>query len=68
MSYKDTADAIMRDFRTSMADTAMYTFDSSESARAVLDVMEQPDWLTAEQHSFMLTLAMTNTDERKLSV
>ena len=68
MSAKDAAEAILRDFRTSMADTAMYIFDSVESARAVLDVMEHPDWLMAEQHSFMLTLAMTNTDERKLSV
>ena len=68
MSAKDTADAILRDFRTSMADTAMYTFDSSESARAVLDVMEQPDWLTAEQHSFVLTLEMVDTDERRLTI
>ena len=28
MSAKDVADAILRDFRTSMADTAVYTFDS----------------------------------------
>ena len=68
MSYKDTADAILRDFRTSMADTAIYAFDSEKSAQAVLDVMEQPDWLTAEQHSFVLTLEMVDTDERKLTI
>ena len=30
MSAKDVADAILRDFRTSMADTAVYTFESEE--------------------------------------
>ena len=69
MSAKDTADAILRDFRTSMADTAVYTFDSEESAREVLNVMEQPDYLFAELHSgYMLALTMVDPDERSLTV
>ena len=69
MSAKDTADAILRDFRTSMADTAVYTFESEESAREVLNVMEQPDYLFAELHSsYMLTLTMVDPDERSLTI
>ena len=69
MSSKDTADAILRDFRTSMADTAVYTFDSEESAREVLNVMEQPDYLFAELHNgYMLTLTMVDPDERSLTI
>lgn len=69
MGAKDTADAILRDFRTSMADTAVYTFDSEESAREVLYVMEQPDYLFAELHNgYMLALAMVDPDERMLSI
>ena len=69
MSAKDTADAILRDFRTSMADTAVYTFESEESAREVLNVMEQPDHLFAELHSgYMLTLTMVDPDERSLTI
>ena len=69
MSAKDTADAILRDFRKSMADTAVYTFESEESAREVLNVMEQPDYLFAELHSgYMLTLTMVDPDERSLAI
>lgn len=68
MSAKDTAEAILRDFRTSMADTAVYYFDSDESAQAVLDVMDKPDWLKAEQHVCLLTLTATNANERKLTI
>lgn len=69
MSAKDIADAILRDFRTSMADTAVYTFESEESAREALNVMEQPDYLFAELHSgYMLTLTMVDPDERSLTI
>ena len=69
MSAKDVADAILRDFRTSMADTAVYTFESEESAREVLYVMEQPDYLFAELHNgYMLALTMVNPDERMLAI
>ena len=69
MIAKDVADAILRDFRTSMADTAVYTFDSEESAREVLNVMEQPDYLFAELHNgYMLALAMVDPDERSLTI
>ena len=69
MSAKDTADAILRDFRTSMADTAVYTFDSEESARDVLNVMEQPDYLFADLHNgYMLALTMVDPDERSLAI
>ena len=68
MSAKDTADAILRDFRTSMADTAVYSFDSRDSVLAVLDVMDQPDWLVAEEHGHLLTLTMVSTDERRLVI
>ena len=69
MSAKDVADAILRDFRTSMADTAVYTFDSEESAREVLYVMEQSDYLFAELHNgYMLALTMVDPDERMLGI
>lgn len=69
MSAKDTADAILRDFRTSMADTAVYTFDSEESAREVLNVMEQPDYLFADLHNgYMLAITMVDPDERMVSI
>ena len=69
MSAKDTADAILRDFRTSMADTAVYTFDSEESAREVLDAMEKPDYLIAKRpFGHMLTMTMVDTDERRLTI
>ena len=69
MSARDVAEAILRDFRTSMADTAVYTFDSEEIAREVLNVMEQPDYLFAELHSgYMLTLTMVDPDERSLTI
>ena len=69
MSARDVAESILRDFRTSMADTAVYTFDSEESAREVLYVMEQPDYLFAELHNgYMLALTMVDPDERMLSI
>ena len=68
MSAKDVAEAILRDFRTSMADTAVYNFDSDESAQAVLDVMEQPDWLIAERSGFVLLLTVISADERRLTI
>ena len=68
MSAKDTADAILRDFRTSMADTAVYTFDSEDSAREALNVMEQPDYLFAELNNDMIAFTMVDPDERMLSI
>ena len=69
MSAKDVADAILRDFRTSMATTSVYIFDTEVSAQAVLDVMEQPGYLFAELHNgYMLTLTMVDPDERILSI
>lgn len=68
MSAKDVADRILQDFRTSMADTAVYNFDSDESAQAVLDVMDQPDWLIAERSGFILLLTVISADERRLTI
>ena len=69
MSAKDTADAILRDFRTSMADSAVYLFDSDESAQAVLDAIEQPDYLLVELHEdSMIRLSVLFSDERMLSI
>lgn len=69
MSAKDTADAILRDFRTSMADSAVYLFDSDESAQAVLDAIEQPDYLLVELHEdSMIRLSVLFADERMLSI
>ena len=69
MSAKDTADAILRDFRTSMATTSVYIFDTEESAQAVLDAMDPPDYLIAELHiGYLLTLTMVSADERSLSI
>ena len=48
MSAKDVADAILRDFRTSMASEARYTFDSFETAEDVfgelLEITGGPDF------------------------
>ena len=69
MSAKDTADAILRDFRTSMADSAVYLLDSDESAHAVLDAIEQPDYLLVELHEDnMIRLSVLFADERMLSI
>lgn len=68
MSAKDVADRILLDFRTALADTSVYGFDTEDDAQEVLDVMDQPDWLIAERHDWMLTLTVIDMDERKLSV
>lgn len=69
MIAKDVADAILRDFRTSMATTSVYIFDTEDSAQAVLDAMDPPDYLIAKiPIERMLTLTMANTDERRLSI
>ena len=69
MSAKDTADAILRDFRTSMATTSVYIFDTEVSAQAVLDAMEKPDYLIAKRpFGHMLTMTMVDTDERRLTI
>ena len=69
MSAKDTADAILRDFRTSMATTSVYIFDTEASAQAVLDAIEQPDYIIAKiPIERMLTLTMENTDDRRLGI
>ena len=68
MSAKDVADAILRDFRTSMADMAVYRFDSAESARACFDAMNQPGWLLAEQDGEKLALCVISYSERRLVI
>lgn len=69
MSAKDVADAILRDFRTSMATTSVYIFDTEVSAQAVLDAMEKPDYIIAKLPiKLMLTLTMVNTDERRFGI
>ena len=68
MSAKDTADAILRDFRTSMADMAVYRFDTSENAQAVLGEIEHQDWLMADRSGRLLSLEVESAVERMLSI
>ena len=68
MSAKDTADAILRDFRTSMADKATYRFESSKEASAVYDELDEQDWLMAELRGSLIDLEMRSIDERTLSI
>ena len=68
MSAKDAADAILRDFRTSMADMAVYRFDTAENARTCLDAMNQPDWLLAEQDGEKLALCVISYSERRMVI
>ena len=68
MSAKDTADAILRDFRTSMADKATYRFGSRNEASAVYDELDEQDWLMAELRGSLLDLEMLSADERMLGI
>ena len=69
MSAKDVADAILRDFRTSMATTSVYIFDTEVSAQAVLDAIAQPDYLLVELHEDnMIRLSVLFADERMLGI
>ena len=68
MSAKDTADAILRDFRTSMADKATYSFGSSREASAVYEELDEQDWLMAERHGLFIDLGVRSIDERMLSI
>ena len=68
MSAKDTADAILRDFRTSMADKATYRFGSRNEASAVYDELDEQDWLMVERRGSLLDLEMRSIDERTFGI
>ena len=68
MSAKDVADAILRDFRTSMADAAIYRFSRIVEASAVYDELDEQDWLMAERRGPLITLEVRSLDERILSI
>lgn len=68
MSAKDTADAILRDFRTSVADVSKYRFRTSEEASAVYDELDEPDWLMTELDCRCITLCICMPGERELAI
>lgn len=68
MSAKDTAGAILRDFRTSMADKATYRFRTSNEASAVYDELDEPDWLMTELDCRCITLCICMPGERELAI
>lgn len=68
MSAKDTADAILRDFRTSMADTCTYRFETYEMAAQVREELGHFDWLHIFSDLDVVTISVRDTKERKLSI
>ena len=68
MSAKETADAILRDFRTSMADTAFYQFKTRDEAREVCYAMDKPEWILAEITLDSIMLYVNDTKERELTL
>ena len=68
MSAKDTAEAILRDFRTSMAAMAVYQFESDKDARECVKVLEVPSWAEVSLDIDFITLFMADTKERELTL
>ena len=68
MSANDTADAILRDFRTSMAAMAVYQFESANAARECFKVLEVPSWAEVSLDIDFITLFMADTKERELTI
>ena len=73
MSAKDTADAILRDFRTSMATEAKYICDSAEAAEEVFaelfDMIGPTNGIEAWGNGTeVLYLCVIDSDERSLSI
>lgn len=68
MSAKDTADAILRDFRTSMADTAFYQFKTRDEAREVYYAMDKPEWILAEITLDSIMLYVNDIKGRELTL
>ena len=72
MSAKDTAEAILRDFRTSMATQSMYICDSPETAEEVFaelfDMTGPTNGIEAWGNGTeVLHLCVMDNDERKLT-
>ena len=68
MSAKDVADRILRDFRTSMADTAFYKFKTRDEAREVYYAMDKPEWILAGITIDSIMLYVNDTKERELTI
>ena len=68
MSAKDTADAILRDFRTSMAAMAVYQFESANDARECFKELEVPSWAEARHDLDFITIFIADTKERELTL
>ena len=68
MSAKDTADAILRDFRTSIAAMAVYKFDSEKDATECFKALEVPSWAEARHDLDFITIFIADTKERELTL
>ena len=68
MNAKDVADAILRDFRTSMAAMAVYQFESANAARECFKVLEVPSWAEVSLDIDFITIFMADTKERELTL
>ena len=68
MSYKDTADAILRDFRMSMAAMAVYKFDSAKDATECFKALEVPSWAEARHDFDFITIFTADDKERDLTL
>ena len=68
MSAKDVADAILRDFRTSMAAMAVYKFDSAKDATECFKALEVPSWAEVSLDIDFITIFMADTKERELTL